>query len=161
MDWPRYSTGYTALFNTIGVMIETHMLKPYDVRVKSTYDFLLAAMEAGLNSKDYIINLREDKINVLNTYPLDWDLDENAGDTLNFLGYEGEQRKSNVTGHSRLSYNRNKPFEKEILYKNQYEAANIIKVPEAYVVPQSWHNVMSLLVLNNVEFTQMTADTTI
>jgi hypothetical protein len=26
-DSPRYSTGYTSLFNTIGFVVETHMLK--------------------------------------------------------------------------------------------------------------------------------------
>ena len=39
-DWPRYSTGYAALFHTIGMMPETHMLKPYAQRVKSTYALL-------------------------------------------------------------------------------------------------------------------------
>jgi hypothetical protein len=32
-DAPRYSTGYTTIWNTLGLMIETHMLKPYDKRV--------------------------------------------------------------------------------------------------------------------------------
>ena len=27
MDSPRYSTGYTTLWNTLGMMVETHMLK--------------------------------------------------------------------------------------------------------------------------------------
>lgn len=40
LDSPRYSTGYTTLFNTLGMMLETHMLKPYDKRVQGTYVFL-------------------------------------------------------------------------------------------------------------------------
>jgi hypothetical protein len=39
-DSPRYSTGYTTLFNTLGLMVETHMLKPYKVRVEQTYELL-------------------------------------------------------------------------------------------------------------------------
>ena len=38
MDYPRYSTGYTTLFNTLGMMVETHMLKPYKQRVEGTYE---------------------------------------------------------------------------------------------------------------------------
>ncbi|NQY05055.1 MAG: M14 family metallopeptidase, partial [Flavobacteriaceae bacterium] len=38
MDYPRYSTGYTTLFNTLGMMVETHMLKPYKARVEQTYE---------------------------------------------------------------------------------------------------------------------------
>src|SRR5882672_2065486 len=30
LETPRFSTGYAALFNCIGMMPETHMLKPYD-----------------------------------------------------------------------------------------------------------------------------------
>ena len=41
-DHPRYSTGYAALWNTPGVMLETHMLKPYPRRVEGTYAFLKA-----------------------------------------------------------------------------------------------------------------------
>ncbi len=36
LDSPRYSTGYTTLFNTLGMMVETHMLKPYKQRVEGT-----------------------------------------------------------------------------------------------------------------------------
>ena len=38
LDSPRYSTGYTTLFNTLGMMVETHMLKPYKQRVEGTYE---------------------------------------------------------------------------------------------------------------------------
>jgi len=40
-DSPRYSTGYTSLFNSLGTVPETHMLKPYDKRVDATYKYML------------------------------------------------------------------------------------------------------------------------
>ena len=43
-DSPRYSTGYTTLFNTLGMMVETHMLKPYKVRVEQTYELMLSML---------------------------------------------------------------------------------------------------------------------
>ncbi len=33
LDSPRYSSGYSTLFNTLGLIVETHMLKPYKQRV--------------------------------------------------------------------------------------------------------------------------------
>tara|TARA_R110002033_G_scaffold5336_3_gene23375 strand:- start:6708 stop:7643 length:936 start_codon:yes stop_codon:yes gene_type:complete len=39
-DTPRYSTGYTTLWNTLGMMVETHMLKPYKQRVYGTYELM-------------------------------------------------------------------------------------------------------------------------
>jgi hypothetical protein len=40
-DSPRYSTGYNALFDRIGILSETHMLKPYKQRVQATHALLL------------------------------------------------------------------------------------------------------------------------
>ena len=37
---PRFSTGYAALQNRPALLIETHMLKPYEVRVRATYDLV-------------------------------------------------------------------------------------------------------------------------
>ena len=37
---PRFSTGYAALQNRPALLIETHMLKPYAVRVRATYDLV-------------------------------------------------------------------------------------------------------------------------
>ena len=44
LDSPRYSTGYTTLFNSLGFMVETHMLKPYDQRVKGTHEILFSTL---------------------------------------------------------------------------------------------------------------------
>ncbi|HEX7574563.1 MAG TPA: M14 family metallopeptidase, partial [Bacteroidota bacterium] len=43
---PRFSTGFAALQNRPAVLIETHMLKPYRVRVNATYHFLRSMIEA-------------------------------------------------------------------------------------------------------------------
>ncbi len=43
-DSPRYSTGYTTLFHTLGLMVETHMLKPYKIRVTQTYELMLSSL---------------------------------------------------------------------------------------------------------------------
>jgi len=45
MDSPRYSTGYTTLWNTLGMMVETHMLKPYRPRVIGTYELMKSMIE--------------------------------------------------------------------------------------------------------------------
>ena len=37
---PRFSTGYAALQNRPALLIETHMLKPYAVRVRAVYDLI-------------------------------------------------------------------------------------------------------------------------
>jgi hypothetical protein len=50
MNHPRYSTGYTSLWNTLGMMVDTHMLKPYKNRVEGTY--ILMKKILGIAEKD-------------------------------------------------------------------------------------------------------------
>jgi hypothetical protein len=54
-DAPRFSTGYTTLFQTIGFTIETHMLKPYDMRVDATYQLMQQIIQYATNSFRYHI----------------------------------------------------------------------------------------------------------
>ena len=42
---PRYSTSYSTIQCRPGILVETHMLKPYSVRVRATYDLLVALLE--------------------------------------------------------------------------------------------------------------------
>ncbi|HEY2955760.1 MAG TPA: M14 family metallopeptidase [Candidatus Eisenbacteria bacterium] len=42
---PRFSTGYAPLQCRPAILVETHMLKPYENRVRATYDLLLALLE--------------------------------------------------------------------------------------------------------------------
>jgi len=51
LETPRYSTGYTALFNTIGYVTEAHKYKPYKDRVEYTYQFILKT--ANWMNQDY------------------------------------------------------------------------------------------------------------
>ncbi len=44
-DSPRYSSGYAALWNSFAFIPETHMLKPYEQRVKSTYALMQCFIE--------------------------------------------------------------------------------------------------------------------
>jgi hypothetical protein len=42
---PRFSTGYAPLQCRPSILVETHMLKPYETRVRATYDLLVALLE--------------------------------------------------------------------------------------------------------------------
>jgi len=165
MDSPRYSTGYTTLFNTLGFMIETHMLKEYKPRVEGTYAIMESLIE-NMDAKYYkdIKSIRkkthENFVNA-ETYPIHWELDRDQKSILNFKGYEGETVVSEVTGQNRLKYNRDKPFTKEVDYFNYYKVKKEVTVPKAYVIPQGWHNIIELLQLNNVRLTTLEKDTVI
>lgn len=164
MDHPRYSTGYTTLFNTLGMMVETHMLKPYKQRVEGTYELMKSMIEITEEQGDQISELRKDALSDIKkqkTYTLDWEIDTTKTTTLNFKGFEGEIIKSAVTGFDRLKYDKTKPFIKKVVYENYFKPNSIIDVPKAYVIPKGLHHVIDLLKLNQVKMTAFENDTTI
>lgn len=163
-DNARYSTGYTTLFNTIGLMVETHMLKPYKQRVDGTYNFIVSMIEIVEEHSDSINRLRKNALSNLyknKTYTLDWKVDTTKHSILKFKGYEGEYVTSEVTGAKRLKYNSEKPFTKDVVYQNYFIPKTEVEIPSSYIIPQGWYHVIDLLKLNQVEFKRLEKDTTI
>ena len=164
MDYPRYSTGYATLFNSLGVMVETHMLKPYKQRVEGTYELMKSMIDITEEQGDKISELRNSALanfQSKKTYPLDWIIDTTKTTTLNFKGFEGHFIESKITGANRLKYDRTKPFTKKISYQNYFKPSLEVKIPDAYIIPQGWHNVIDLLKLNAVKMHVLERDSTI
>lgn len=164
MDYPRYSTGYATLFNCLGVMVETHMLKPYKQRVEGTYELMKSMIDITEEQGDKISELRNSALanfQSKKTYPLDWMMDTTKKTTLNFKGFEGHFIESKITGANRLKYDRTKPFTKKISYQNYFKPSLEVKIPDAYIIPQGWHNVIDLLKLNAVKMHVLERDSTI
>lgn len=165
LETPRFATGYTALHNILGFVTEAHMLKPYPIQVKATYDLLLSIISYTNNNAAEIIEI-QNKANlytaeVQNQFSLNWNLDTNRFDLIEFKGYEAAYKKSNISGLDRLYYNREKPFLKKIKYYTYYNATDMVNKPIGYVIPQAWSNVISLLEINNVKLTSLKSDTTL
>jgi hypothetical protein len=164
MDYPRYSSGYAALFSTFGMMVETHMLKPYKKRVEGNLELMKSIIEIIDQDHEKIKNLKTDNYkNIINNkkYTINWTLDSLKKSTFNFKGYKAQFIQSTITGQPRLKYDRMKPFTKKINYFNFYKPAKKIDIPKAYIIPQGWFNVIDLLQLNDVEMNRLTKDTTI
>lgn len=164
MDYPRYSTGYAALWNTLSLMVETHMLKPYQERVWGTYELMRSMIDITDEDSQLIKKLRkeafEDQQNN-ERYAFDFQVDSSQSTTLQFKGYEGEMVESTVTGMPRLKYDRNAPFTREVTYYNYFKPTREVSVPKAYIIPQGWWNVIDRLKLNGVEMIRYEKDSTI
>ena len=97
-DWPRYSTGYTALFNTFGFMSETHMLKPYDRRVKATYMLIVEMYKTLWQKREMILAARAAAKKLVadqqQQFAIKWKLDKEFSTPIEFRGYEGKEGKA-------------------------------------------------------------------
>ncbi len=163
-DPPRYSSGYAALFQTIGFVPETHMLKPFKERVLSTYALSLTVIEkASINATELIAQRKKARAEVLKekSFPFKWTVDTTKYNFINFKGYEQAIKPSDATGLNRMYYDRSKPFTKQVKFFNVFNASNFIETPAAYIIPQGWYSVIDLLKLNNVQMQQFKNDTLI
>lgn len=163
MDTPRYATGYTTLFNTIGTVPETHMLKPYADRVKVTYENMRSYIDY---TEKHYKTIKEKRLQNLkqytpgSTYTIGWEIDPTKVESIEFKGYEARKIKSEVSGMPRLFYDRTKPFTKNIKFYNAYRSTKDIQIPRYYLVPKSQWNVIEHLVRNNIQMTALDKDST-
>jgi Zinc carboxypeptidase len=163
-DSPRYTSGYAALWHTFSFVPETHMLKPYDQRVKSTYALMQSFIEFTVKNSETIKNLRNQtkkSVQSAMEFPISWSLDKSQFREVMYKGYEAGRKPSEVSGLPRLYYDRSKPFEKTVKIFNYFAMKNLITKPKAYIIPQGWWKVIDLLKLNKVQMAQLKKDTTI
>ena len=164
MDSPRYATGYTTLFNTLGTVAETHMLKPYNERVRATYEYMVSAINYTRKNTKEIQKLIAENANSLKPgtqYPIQWKLDETKFQLIDFKGFEAGKKTSEVSGKPRLYYDRTKPFTRKVKFFNEYTPTKSIRVPNYYVIPKSENKVIEYLKRNNISMKEIAQDSTV
>ena len=164
MDSPRYATGYTTLFNTLGTVAETHMLKPYKERVQATYENMLSSINYTAKNAKEIQKLMSESLADYQPkmkYPIQWKLDSTKYKLIDFKGYEAGKKASEVSGKPRLFYDRTKPFNRKVKFYDQYIATKEIAIPAYYVIPKSEQKVLEYLKRNNIFIKEIKQDSTI
>lgn len=163
-DSPRYSTGYAALFNVPGFVLETHMLKPFPKRVESTLAFLKFA-STYIHQQGAELKRIKREADVLTasakSFGLNWKLDKSKLSWFDFLGYEAGFKKSEVTGKDRLYYDTQRPYKKSIPMYWEYVCTDIATKPFCYIIPQGWYTIIDKLKCNNVGITYLTTDSVV
>ena len=164
MDSPRYATGYTTLFNTLGTVAETHMLKPYKDRVKATYEYMRHSINfVDENYKEITKKMMEEFTNYQpkSKYTIRWKLDSTKYGFIDFKGYEAGKKPSEISGKPRLFYDRNKPFTRKVKFFDTYSSDKEIVIPSYYVIPKSEGKIIENLKRNQIKMKPLAKDTLI
>lgn len=164
MDSPRYATGYTTLFNVAGTVAETHMLKPYQDRVKATYEYMRHSINfVDENYKEISKKMMEELTTYLpnKKYTIRWKLDSTKYSYIDFKGYEAGKKPSEISGKPRLFYDRNKPFTRKVKFFDTYKADKEITIPTYYVIPKSEGKIIENLKRNQIKFKELQSDSLI
>lgn len=162
VDGPRYSTGYNALRQRIGVLSESHMLKPYADRVNATFELMLATLAAmNEHSQELQEARRRAKASACEqlVHSSVWTIDTSAVATLPWKGYKADTTASAVSGLPRLRYHRDRPTDVQVPWMNTATPRVRIERPVAYLIPQAWREVIDRLRLDAVPLTGIEKDT--
>lgn len=160
-DLPRYAQGYATLRHTLAITVETHMLKAFPDRVQATLDYLTFLIDwTGKHASELesarskaISNSKQNEYFTYNYMLTDrWE-------PLEFKGFQASYKPSEVTGLSRLYYDRSKPWKRKIPYFCYHESQDSVRIPKAYIVSLEATAVIDRLKQNGVVFETLSRDT--
>lgn len=161
-DYPRFSSGFAALFQTLAFVPETHMWKPYKQRVESTYALMQSFIKAASEHADEIHNVRRadrEKMQEQTSFTIDWKVDTTKRSQITFKGYEATRKPSDVSGQPRLFYDRSKPYTKQVTLYDHFTGKKKVTAPSAYVIQRGWTDAINRLKWNGVEMQEIEEDT--
>jgi hypothetical protein len=166
---PRYSTAYTPIRNRPGLLIETHMLKDYRSRVRSTYDFLRSSLEEVNRDPDSLLRAvrlaDEQTVQRGRTYdpnrriPLKLELTDKAV-PYKLKAVESRTELSDVSGAVRVVFG-TKPLDITVPLYDDARVSVAVAAPLAYIVPPQWKDVIGVLEAHGLRLQRLSAPATI
>ena len=163
-DWveaPRFSTGYAGVRNRPGLLVEMHMLKDYKRRVRGNYLMMVALLELlNARGKDLQNAIRQaDQASLAGTdsvVALGFTRTDEA-DTVDFLGFEYDSVKSEITEGWWIRYDTTRPITMRLPYFGRMRTSVEVTRPWAYIIPPQWTDVIARLEVHGVEMQKLEA----
>jgi len=153
---PRYATGYASIRNRPGLLIETHVYKPYRSRVRGTYDVLRHSIEEiGGSKKSLALAIGhaefENTTRVVGAqFPLAVGVTDKPTET-EFKGLEYKVEDSPISGGKMLVYSTT-PKTYTIKKFDEGKVERSVTTPIAYIIPPQYTEVIERLKLHGIKF---------
>ncbi len=159
---PRFSQGYAAVQNRRGLLVETHMLKPYKDRVFATYSLLKAVLELVSNQSKTLreLNILADEftkqryVKQRNAYPISFEIDMNKFSNFEFKGYKAYYDSSWIAGKPVIKYSHEKENFVTKFY-NRPVVKDSVFLPEFYLIPEEWSAIVPIIELHGIKVDTM------
>jgi len=162
---PRFSTGYPPLQCRPAVLVETHMRKPYETRVRATYDLVSAVLaEVGAHPGELLGAVADAETEVVargrETDParrrvvLATRTDQDSV-MVEFKGLRPVWEPSDIAGVPVVHYT-STPWDTVLPRFEHVVPAVTVTQPAGYLVPQEWSAVLDRLDLHGVRYRRFT-----
>ena len=162
---PMLSQGYTALRNCPGLLIETHMLKPYRQRVEATYECLKTSMEVLAAQSSALNRLVGEADRFVSSeafrrepFPLKFETRMDDSTMVDFLGVSYSSVKSDLSGGEWFTYGKT-PETMRLPFFSDARPVSTVELPYAYIIPPQWESVIERLRVHGVRMLTLRHDT--
>jgi hypothetical protein len=159
---PRYSTGYAAIANRSGLLIETHMLKDFRTRVRVNEAVLLevlreiarrpGSLRAAVRAAEATTTARSGAAG--SELAVRFKL-EDAKREIKFLGVQDARTASEISGAQWVQYQADKKITLSLPVRDQVSVSAKVSPPVAYLIPPQWTEVIERLHAHGIEFRQL------
>lgn len=161
----RFSSGFAGLFHSYGMMTENQIYRDYPDRVKSCYQFIQVLAEYTAQNGTQIRKTRQEGIResmAMTKYPVAFEIDTTQFRMIEFKGYEvAKEQISPVTGLPRFGYDLSKPYTAQVKYFDVYKKTEFVDVPEFYILPQSYREIIERLDILDIRYSRLKTDSII
>lgn len=159
---PRYSQGYVAARNRVGLLVENHIYKPYKQRVLATVELLKATLrilgkeretlQATIEQADRTVGS-----SAFRARPIAFDFRPADRDSMqvDFLSWERDTVLSDLSGAPWVTHNYNRPLTVSTSLITSYDPTLTVDLPEAYILMPQWKAVIDLLDLHAIRYTRL------
>ena len=159
---PRYSEGYAASRNRLGLLIENHIYKPYEQRVKATVEAFIASARILAENKETLKQIIADADKNVSSpeyrqKPMELTFKAVNKDSVwvDYLSWARDTVKSDLSGGDWVRHNYEKPITLRCPMITSYEPTLSVQLPEAYILMPQWTEVISLLDLHGINYTRL------
>ena len=159
-----FSEAYTTARNCPGILLETHMLKPYKDRVLSTYHMIVETLRIVASDKANFQNtLAEAKKNDLSLKELPINMQSELNDTIweDFLGYHFDTVQSEVTGGWYYAYDTTRPERRKTRRILATRPEKTLSVPKEYIIPAQYKEVINIVKAHGFDINYLKSEKTL
>ena len=159
-----FSEAYTTARNCPGILLETHMLKPYKDRVLSSYYMIVETLRIIRNNKkDFQTALAQAKKNDLTIKEIPINMQPELNDTIweDFLGYHFDTVNSDITGGRYYAYDTTRPETRKIRRIRSTRPEKTLSVPKEYIIPAQYKNIIDIVKAHGFEMNLLKSEKTL
>ena len=159
-----FSEAYTTARNCPGILIETHMLKPYKDRVLSSYHMIVETLKIIRDDKtNFNAILAQAKKNDLGLKEIAINMQPQMNDTIweDFLGYHFDTVQSEVTGSWYYAYDTTRPEMRTTRRIMSTRPQKTLMVPKEYIIPAQYKEVIDIVKAHGFDINYLKSEKTL